>query len=107
VRITGTWRDLPSDDRAVVVIGGRPIEVIFRVGLNLRCVAEVVDTPRAGTLHIAHITGPRKAIWQAGRPLSVAETGDVVILICATQEVRRATLRLLGLDDSRTVGDMA
>jgi hypothetical protein len=105
MKITSKWRDVPSDERAVVTIGGRSIDVIFLVGLNLRCVAEVLDIPTAGTLHIAHITGPRKAIWQAGKPLSVAETGDVVILICATRETRRATLNLLGLNDPRTVFD--
>jgi hypothetical protein len=103
MKITSKWRNFPSDDCAIVSIGGRTIDVMFRVGLNVRSVTEVFDTPTAGTLHIAHITGPRKAIWQAGKPLSVAETGAVVILICATPEARRETLNLLGLNDPRTV----
>lgn len=103
MKIISRWTSLPTDGRAVVTIGNRTIDVVLRVGNDVRCLDEAMSIPPIGIFHVAFITGPRKAIWQAGKPLAVAETGDVVILLCTSNKARQATLRLLGLEDPRNL----
>lgn len=90
----------PDRDRFTCTVGGRTFEVYLRDVSRYPDSLDLDDANTDGTIHVAAIDKPRKAVKQIAEPFAQAKSGDLVVLLSTGHESRKATLDVLGLDDS-------
>lgn len=95
----------PDRDRFMCTIGSKTVTVVLRSADSFPDALNVDDIESDGGIHVAMIDKPRKADKQVGEPFAEAKSGDLVILLYTGRESRKATLDVLGLDDTATVFD--
>jgi hypothetical protein len=105
MKISSKWTEGVSSGNARITVDGRAFDVLIRIGVDITAVGDLNSANAYGDIHIALVDNPRKAAKQIRDPLTGAEFGDVVVLLCASDEARKAVLDVLGLNDARTVFD--
>ncbi len=95
----------PDRNRFTCVVDGRSFTVVLRSKSDFPDSLNIDDIESDGGVHVAMVDKPRKADKQIAEPFAQAQTGELVILLYAGSESRKATLAVLGLDDTATVLD--
>lgn len=105
MNITSTWVMGAASDVISSTVFGKTITVVLRRGGDLAAIGYLGNLDVSGDVNIVVVERPRDATRLVGKSLGEAKSGDILILLCPTEEAHKAALDVLGLDESGTAFD--